>query len=165
MALAFAITKHGVPRFEELQQLFTELIAKLRPGAALLVVNSELCQTSGFHIELRPNSTTSARIAARITNKGVVLFLGQGAIFEVPSRGHRYTDLDCLDEVRTLSTGVIEGHFDETLMLSAGLIIGATGRVSFGDSIACARWHKAFVNPFRKREKVTKKYDPYPTSS
>ena len=165
MALALSMTKHAVPSFEEIQQLFKELMGRLPPGAASRAVHPQLGNSPGFHFELTPNTTTSARIAARITKKGVVLFFGEAAIFEVPSRGRRYTDLDCLSEIRKLCIGVIDGNFEETVTRSGTLVIGGKGRISFDDTVALEGWQTAFVNPFRGRERILKKYQPYPTAN
>lgn len=164
MALALAMIRDVAPKIEDIESLVLDLINRGAAGSAVVSVNADLQGQARFQVEVKPKVFTAARIAVRITQNAVVLFFGEAAIFEVPFRGHRYTDLDCLGEVRKLCEGVIEGRFEEAVTRSNGVIIGGKGRIDVGEWVAYENWHKAWVNPFRKRENVTRKYDAYSTA-
>jgi hypothetical protein len=86
--------------------------------------------------------------------------LGRGSVFEVPREGHRYTDLDCLDEIRALCVAAIRGELRETVVFKGDEVVGADTRLKVGSTEIGDSWRQ-LTNPFRRPVKRSFEYEPY----
>jgi hypothetical protein len=86
--------------------------------------------------------------------------LGLGAVFEVPRGGHRYTDLNFLDEIRALCVAAIRGEFRETVLFKGDQVVGADAKIRVG-SIETGDSRRRLTNPLRRPVRRSYGYEPY----
>jgi hypothetical protein len=139
------------------------LARSLPEGAAEFQVDPNAETTSRRTIfMLNPSNPSAARVHIDVEEHSdvVAVSLGRGAAFEVPREGHRYTDLDFLDEIRALCVAAIRGEFRETVLYKGDEIVGADARVMIGSTETGDSW-RCLTNPFRRPVKRAFEYEPY----
>lgn len=148
---------------EDVCLLFQALVGQLPPGCASLRVTESSEATEGVDIiELVPSSPQAARITARVDEgHAVTLSIGEGAVYEIPERGIRYTSLPCTDEIKAICSAVINGRFEETLSLKRSDIVQAVGKLDVAGKTVASHWRQLFTNPFVRKEKRHIQYQPY----
>jgi hypothetical protein len=146
----------------EVRQLFKGFAEALPPDSATLTIVEDPRPGEGLTLSLTPSSPTAAQISVRVDNAcEVTLSFGEGSIYEVPTRGRRYTDAPFLEEVRLLCSAVIEGRFTETIWLKGAEVVQTRGEVRIGDKVIPHFWRQLFTNPFRRRRMKTISYSPF----
>jgi len=160
--------EHTRPAASAVEAMIRELASALPDGVAELSVQSDPSLGSGGRmLVLSPSNSSAARIHVDVSDElgFVSVSLGRGALFEVPVEGHRYSDLDSLDEVRALCLAAVRGHLVETVRFKGSEVVGASATARIGSAEVGDSWHKVFVNPFRRGQKKTFTYEPYDRSS
>lgn len=158
--------KGAKPKVEkaDYRTLFEDLSRTLPSGCASLVCGEEPT-TGELIMQLIPASGKAARIEARVEMAvGVTLSFGEGAVFEVPLKGMRYTNLPCLEEVRALCLAVIAGRFEEVVYTAKSEVLGAKAKILLEKPVV-ESWRALRFYPFRKTEKKYLTYAPYCTES
>lgn len=146
----------------EMRRLFQAFADALPPDAASLTIVEDPRPGAGLTISLTPSSPTAAQISVNIaTEHEVTLSFGRGSIYEVPARGRRYTDTPFLEEVRLLSSAVMQGRFTETIWLKEDEVVQSRGEVTIGDKPVAVFWRQLGSNPFRRRRKEMISYTPF----
>lgn len=146
----------------EIRRLFEGFADALPPDAASLTIVEDPRPGEGLTISLIPSSPTAAQISVRVDNAyEVTLSFGKGSIYEVPTRGRRYTNSPFLEEVRLLCSAVMKGLFTETIWLKGDEVVQTRGEVRIGDKVVPHFWRQLFTNPFRRRRKETISYTPF----
>ena len=113
-------------------------------------------------VEVTPSNPQAARIGAKIRVGGtVVLFFGQGGVFEVPPGGGRYTNRSQLDEIEVLCSAVLEGRYEEVVTRSGRDIVGARAKVVLADGPVSEVWREASWKLFTRKQKELYTYAPY----
>lgn len=149
--------------FASIEEILTGLVRSLPDGAAELEIDRTAETTSRRTIFLiRPSKPSAARIHVDVEEHSdiVAITLGRGAVFEVPLEGHRYTDLDFLDEIRALCVAAIRGDFRETVLFKNDRIVGANARVGVGSVETGDSWRR-LTNPFRRPVRRSYEYEAY----
>ena len=146
----------------EVRQLFQGFAEALPPDSATLTIVEDPRPGEGLTLSLTPSSPTAAQISVRVDNPyEVTLSFGKGSIYEVPTRGRRYTDAPFREEVRLLCSAVMGGRFTETIWLKGDEVVQTRGEVRIGDKVIPHFWRQLFTNPFRRRRKKTISYTPF----
>jgi hypothetical protein len=153
---------------EDYIKLFQQLLNSLSPNCASLKISDEPL-TGGLLIEVKPASSKAAKIDAIVESDfGVHLEFGVGAVFDVPLKGKRYTDLPCYDEVKALCTAVIAGEFEEKVLFVETKVLGAVKTKVLGAKARIflekpwiEKWRELEFHPGRKKEWKHFKYSPY----
>ena len=145
---------------DDVASVVDQLARALPPTAAVVTREST---EDGAAILLSPKGEHSAdvRIDIMAGNPHVFISAGHGGIFEVPPEGHRYSDLDLLDEIRAICLAVIRGEFRETVWFKGDEVVGGHGVVRIGSSDVGDRWRKVFSNPFTRTVRRSYSYAPY----
>jgi hypothetical protein len=149
--------------FEAVEQVLTSLARSLPAGAAALEVDQAAETTSRRTIFLLiPSNPSAARVHVDVEEHSdvVAVTLGRGAVFEVPREGHRYTDLDFLDEIRALCVAAISGELRETVLFKGDEVVGADAKVKVGSIETGDSWRK-LTNPLRRPVRRSYEYEPY----
>jgi hypothetical protein len=135
---------------KEFREVFDRLVARLPKECA----SYEVAQAEGgkLHVCIEPANGRAAAIRAIVGGEGVTLLFGRGAVFEVPSKGRRYTDLPCPEEVYALCSAVIAGMFQETVTSVGSRVVGARAKIDLGDSVASSMWREVlFYLPWKRK--------------
>jgi hypothetical protein len=145
------------------ENLMQSLVASLPQGIASLSVEANAAFRGGVMFIITPSNPSAARILLNLSDESddISLCLGRGAIFEVPPEGHRYSDLNSLDEIRALCLAAIRGNFVETVSFKGTEVVGARGKARIGNAEVGDTWRKVFTNPLRPTRKETFTYRPY----
>jgi hypothetical protein len=144
------------------RHLFGRLMDWLPRDTASLSEESTNDPEGGLDLVLVPRRVGAARIAAHVVRHlGVDLWCGEGAVFEVPLGGRRYSTLPCLEEVELLTRAVINGRFSETLWQRKGRVVAAIGKIDLGDRRARSAWARPFAVWLLRGEKHVSAYEPY----
>lgn len=149
--------------FEAVEEVVTAVTRTLPPGVAELTVDrNEEREGRRTILVVTPANPSAARIHVEVEEQldVVAVSLGRGAIFEVPAEGHRYTDLDCLDEVRALCVAAIRGELRETVLFKGDEVVGADATIKIGSIETGDSWRQ-FTNPLRRPVKRSFDYEPY----
>lgn len=149
--------------FASIEAMLTSLVRSLPEGAAELEIDRTAETTSRRTIFLiLPSKSSAARIHVDVEEHSdiVAITLGRGAVFEVPLEGHRYTDLDFIDEIRALCVGAIRGDFQETVLFKGDDVVGADARVRVGSVETGDSWRR-LTNPFRRPVMRSYAYESY----
>lgn len=128
------------------------------------VVTDPVATGGGIIVSLTPMDETSAIIVAHADANfgGVDLVFGKNTVLEIPSEGHGYTDLPCLDEVRALCSSVMQGDFSEDVWTQGTDLIRTKGNLKLGGKeLRLHHWQKLFWNPFKKITRTKIVYAPY----
>jgi hypothetical protein len=91
-------------------------------------------------VDVHPTNPDAAAMRLRCADSKVILFFGQGAVFEVPQGGRRYTSLDLCGEVSALCEAVLQGAFEEMVYFRKEQVVGARALVLTADGTAHETW-------------------------
>lgn len=145
---------------QDYARLFQDLVSSLPPHCASLKIVDD-SSTGYLTVVVTPSSDKAARIHAEVDDRvGVTLSFGKGAVFEVPVKGMRYTNLPCLEEVRALCMAVMAGRFEEEVLLVGTDVLGARAKI-YLDKPVNERWRELKFYPFRRIVKENLKYSAY----
>ena len=144
----------------QLEALFREL-ADAR--AELTLQRGTGVAADDLTARVRPNNPNAAEIEARLERDfGVYLLLGRASPFEVPFPIGYYTEQPWLDEVRAFCLAVVQGNFQEKLIIVRGEVKGSTYRLRLPDGREIAeRWRRGLVAPWTRREVKIVRYQAY----
>jgi hypothetical protein len=95
---------------------------------------------------------------------GAYITVGKGSVFEIPFKGKRRGGNSFLEIVTTLIRAITQNGFEEYVLLSNGVVVGASGIIRRGGPLPTdvrESWRKLRWNPFSKREREHHTYTPY----
>jgi len=144
------------------EKVIGQIVQSLPAGVATLEVKRDSSgNTAGF--VLAPNRPSAARIHIDVDEQARIAFLaiGRGAVYEVPSDGHRYSDLSQLDELRALCLAAVRGEFRETVTFKGDEVVGGRGYARVASEEVGDLWRRVFTNPLRFSKKRSFEYEPY----
>jgi hypothetical protein len=156
---------HHTKSFESTVQSLKESLELLLSGS------SGQLQCGSFQTSkeatLKITSTHPNRAPIEVTldeDFGAYLKVGKGSIFEIPFEGKRYTKHDFAEEIIMLVSGIIGSGFEESVLISKGTVVGASGIIRRGGRLtkdASESWRKIGWNLFSRREHEHHNYPPY----
>ena len=149
--------------FEAVEQVLTNLARSLPEGAAEFVIDQTAeTPTRRTIFLLIPSKPSAARVHVDVEEHSdvVAVSLGRGAVFEVPREGHRYTDLDFLDEIRALCVAAVKGKLRETVLFKGDKVVGADAKLRVGTVETGDSWRQ-LTNPLRRPVRRAYEYEPY----
>jgi hypothetical protein len=123
--------------FDAVEEMVRGLARSLPDSAAELQVDRNAETTSRRTIfMLIPSKPSAAQVHLDIEEHSdvVAVSVGRGAVFEVPREGHRYTDLDCVHEIRALCLAAIRGELRETVWFKGEEVVAADAKVRIGSA-------------------------------
>ena len=145
------------------EKMIRQIAQSLPERVATLEVKRDSSCNAPFGFALTPNRPSAARIYIDVDEQARIAFLaiGRGAVYEVPSDGHRYSDLSQLDELRALCLAAVRGEFRETVSFKGDEVVGGRGYAVVGSQEVGDLWRRAFTNPLRLSKKRSFEYEPY----
>ena len=154
-------TRNGSSVADLIVGILRQVLLEYAPQKATLA--SSTTDDGVIVIEQSPTSPQAARIVANVEPDGglVTLVFGGGSVFEVPSRGRRFTGGPFEDEIRTLCVAVVQGHFEETIWVKREEVVRAVGRLEVGGRVVRSSWAELFPNIFFRGEKRVIHYEAY----
>jgi hypothetical protein len=162
----------GGPAMSQVTKPFESTVHGLKDSIELLLLGSSgqlkydiskvLNEATLIITSTHPNR---ARIEITLDGDfGAYLKIGKGSIFEIPFEGKRYSQPGFRDDVTTLIAAVIRNGFQEDVLVSKGLVVGASGTIRGGGPLpadAKESWRKIGWDLFSKPEREHHTYLPY----
>lgn len=113
-------------------------------------------------IEVVPANPKAAQITVIVPAKesSITLVAGRGSYFEIPEKGHRYTSLPFMEELKTICSAVIYGKLEESVLLDGEEVLQATGTIQL-PRIATVRWKRLSFRLFRRTVRKIFQYESY----
>jgi hypothetical protein len=148
---------------DSLEKLIGQIAQSLPANVATLDVKDDTAVSESGSVVLSPKRPSAARIHIDVDEEARIVFLslGLGAVYEVTSGGHCYSDLSQLDEVRALCLAAVRGEFRETVWFKGDKVVAARGYARVGSAEVGDLWRRVFTNPLRSRRKCLYEYEPY----
>jgi hypothetical protein len=118
-------------------------------------------------VMLSPPASSAARIVVNVESDEslATLIVGQGAVFEVPAGGRRYTNLDAEGEIRAICEAAILGRLREEVWIYRGEVVRARTEIVLDGRPVRNSWRQLPQGFVWWAEKRTHTYSPYGPSS
>jgi hypothetical protein len=110
------------------------------------VEDRNLTSTGNLIVRISPLNDLAAPIIAQVTQSGVLISAGKGAVFEVPN------DSACLEKSEAICLSIMSGHFEENVWFESGTVMGATGKVLVRDECIEDSWSRLTGFKFWKKK-------------
>lgn len=137
------------------------LLGALPAGVARLSVLRSSPKSQA--LVLTPTNDAAAPVHVDVDEESqvVTLTIGHAAVFEVPCGGHRYSDLEFVDEIRAICLAAVRGEVTETAWFKGDKVVGGSGKAKIGTAEVGDSWRQIFTNPLRRARRASFTYEPY----
>ena len=116
-------------------------------------------------IKITPTRAQGAPIDLTLDRDfGAYITVGKGSVFEIPFEDKRHGDSSFSEIVTTLIRAIIQNGFEEDVLVSNGVVVGASGIIRRGGALPTdvrESWRRLRWNLFSKREREHYTYAPY----
>lgn len=162
LALALAVKQSSTTGTELKRAVEARLATVILPGAGTINASADADRTV-FTIKATNRTAADIRIIVPEGGEPLTVVAGRGTVFEIPSRGRRYSDLPALDELEAICRGVMTNGLEETITLVGDEVLRGSGSVRLPGAVnpTTVRWARLSLRPFAKKEKRSDRYDPW----